>query len=250
MRHWDDVVFENRNKSYGAYSLRRGYSKRVILGWGISVALFAFCLYMSDVTLPKAPTVPPFIREPFEVVFEAQPVIARPKHQGQQSQKVKKSNQGPIHVTTEPIETPVEPIQSYGSENGVENGTEAVGTPDGTGTAPVEITAQVVSGPVDIAEVMPKYIGGDEAMMKFIVKRTKYPSAAKRMGTQGTVFVRFVIMPDGTVSHVEVIRGISAECDREAVRVISSMPSWIAGSQNGSPVAVRMVLPIRFRLNE
>jgi protein TonB len=85
-------------------------------------------------------------------------------------------------------------------------------------------------------------------MMKFIGKNLKYPSAARRMGIEGQVFVQFVVDAEGKISEVKTIKGISAECDKEAERVIKMMPPWKAGKQNGKPVKVRFVLPIRFKL--
>ena len=69
------------------------------------------------------------------------------------------------------------------------------------------------------------------------------------MGDDGTVYVRFVVSKDGSISEVKTIRGISADCDKEAMRVVSMMPPWRPGKQNGKPVFVRFVLPIKFKLN-
>jgi protein TonB len=101
---------------------------------------------------------------------------------------------------------------------------------------------------VDFAEVMPSYEGGLKAMMKFIQKDMKYPNHAKQIGTEGKVFVKFVVNYEGKVVNVEIIRGISEDCDKEAARVIAMMPNWKPGMQNKMPVSVRMILPINFKL--
>ena len=87
-------------------------------------------------------------------------------------------------------------------------------------------------------------------MMKFLSKKLKYPHKAKDDKIQGTVFVRFVVSADGSITHVELLKGIHRDCDQEAMRVIQMLPGWNPGFQNNVPVAVRMVLPITFKLNE
>jgi protein TonB len=87
-----------------------------------------------------------------------------------------------------------------------------------------------------------------EAMMKFIIKNLKYPAQARRMGTEGRVFIGFVVNADGHITDVASIKGISVDCDKEAARVISMMPNWKPGKQNGRAVRVRFVLPVNFKL--
>jgi protein TonB len=100
-----------------------------------------------------------------------------------------------------------------------------------------------------VVEQQPEFQGGYEAMMNFIKKNMRYPASARRMGVDGTVYVSFVVSKDGSISEVKTIRGISADCDKEAMRVVSMMPPWRPGKQNGKPVFVRFVLPIKFKLN-
>lgn len=99
-----------------------------------------------------------------------------------------------------------------------------------------------------IVEDMPQFPGGEEAMMKYLAKNIKYPRIAKETGIQGTVYIIFVIEKDGTVTNVNVHRGIGGGCDDEAVRVINNMPVWKAGSQQGRPVRVQFNLPVHFLL--
>jgi protein TonB len=100
-----------------------------------------------------------------------------------------------------------------------------------------------------VVEQQPEFQGGYEAMMNFIKKNMRYPASARRMGVDGTVYVQFVVGKDGAITEVKTIRGISADCDKEAERVVNMMPPWKPGRQNGKPVFVRFVLPIRFKLN-
>jgi periplasmic protein TonB len=90
--------------------------------------------------------------------------------------------------------------------------------------------------------------GGMQAFYEYVGKKLKYPAQARRMGTEGKVFVQFVINKDGSISDVVAIKGIGAGCDEEAVRIIQSAPPWSPGKQRGKPVKQRMVLPITFKL--
>jgi protein TonB len=99
-----------------------------------------------------------------------------------------------------------------------------------------------------VVESMPSFPGGDAARMKFLQENIKYPQMARESGIQGTVYVTFVVEPNGKVSDVRVLRGIGGGCDEEAVRVIQSMPKWEAGKQRGKSVRVQFNMPIKFTL--
>lgn len=99
-------------------------------------------------------------------------------------------------------------------------------------------------------EEMPKFIGGQDAMMKYIAATVKYPDSARDKGIQGKVFVNFVVNEDGKISNVKILRGIGGGCDEEAKRVVEGMPVWEPGKQNGKNVAVYFNLPIQFRIVE
>ncbi|MDN5203513.1 energy transducer TonB [Fulvivirgaceae bacterium BMA10] len=100
----------------------------------------------------------------------------------------------------------------------------------------------------EIVEVQPSPVGGMEAFGKFLKKNLKYPKLAKRIGTEGKVFVQFVVDKNGKLTEIEVVKGIGAGCDEEAIRVINAHPNWNPGKQRGRPVKVRMIIPIHFKL--
>ena len=102
----------------------------------------------------------------------------------------------------------------------------------------------------NIVEQMPKFPGGEQAMMEYVSRNVKYPESAKENNLQGRVIVKFVIEKDGTVSNVEVGRGWGNELDDEAVRVVKAMPKWKPGKQDGKPVRVSFLLPINFKLGD
>lgn len=98
-------------------------------------------------------------------------------------------------------------------------------------------------------EKMPGYVGGHEAMIKFLVENIKYPEEAAKKNLQGTVFVQFVVKADGTVKGPKVLRGFEKSCDAEALRVVGLMPKWVPGEQKGKAVDVMFTLPIKFALD-
>ncbi|EMS34188.1 Ferric siderophore transport system, periplasmic binding protein TonB [Mariniradius saccharolyticus AK6] len=100
----------------------------------------------------------------------------------------------------------------------------------------------------DVVENSPEFPGGMEAWNEYLRKNLKYPTQARRMGVEGTVYVVFVVNTDGSIQDVELLRGIGGGCDEEALRVVSGAPKWTPGKQRGRPVRVRMRLPIRFKL--
>ena len=100
----------------------------------------------------------------------------------------------------------------------------------------------------DVVEVMPQYPGGQTAMLKYIMENIKYPKQAMKEGIQGRVTVSFIVEKDGRVSNVRLLRSVQSALDKEAVRVVKSMPKWSPGKQNGKPVRVRFNLPVMFKL--
>ncbi|MDH5397159.1 MAG: energy transducer TonB [Cyclobacteriaceae bacterium] len=99
------------------------------------------------------------------------------------------------------------------------------------------------------ADDMPLPEGGYQAFYGFVGENLKYPRTAQRMNVEGKVFIQFVIDKKGNITEAQVIRGIGAGCDEEALRVINLAPQWLPGRQRGQSVRVRMVLPITFKLN-
>ena len=99
-----------------------------------------------------------------------------------------------------------------------------------------------------VVEQMPAFHGGDAALRKYLAENTHYPEEAKEKGVQGRVVVNFVVEKDGSITDVKVVRGIDPLLDKEAVRVVKTMPKWIPGKQSLVPVRVKYVLPVSFKL--
>ena len=97
-------------------------------------------------------------------------------------------------------------------------------------------------------EKMPEFPGGQEALNRFLVRNIKYPLLAQENGIQGRVICQFVVNSDGSIVDIAVVRGVEESLDKEAMRVIKSMPKWTPGRQGGKNVRVKYTLPIRFKL--
>ncbi|MDD4141210.1 MAG: energy transducer TonB [Bacteroidales bacterium] len=115
---------------------------------------------------------------------------------------------------------------------------------------PIEIEAEEVKEEEIflIVEKNPEFPGGEKGRLTYLRDNIKYPQLAKETGIQGTVWVTFVVEPDGSVSNVAVNRGIGGGCDEESIRVVKNMPKWTPGEQRGRKVRVRYNMPIKFTL--
>lgn len=99
----------------------------------------------------------------------------------------------------------------------------------------------------DVVEQMPEFPGGMEALVKYMAENMKYPEDAKKQLVEGRVLVQFIVETDGSVSNTEVLKRVFPSLDAEALRVISGMPKWIPGKQNGKVVRVKYTIPVSFR---
>lgn len=104
--------------------------------------------------------------------------------------------------------------------------------------------------PFTVVDEMPRYQGGENAMINYISTNLKYPKGAQNSGIQGRIIVRFVVEKDGSITDVKVIRGLDPACDAEAIRVVKEMPKWTPGKQRGVAVPVFFTLPIVYRLTK
>jgi protein TonB len=251
---WDDIVFENRNREYGAYLLRKDYSANVFAG-----LIFTLLVVLSLIFYPALSKIlfgndQPKVVAPRKLVYSelsAPPPIDKPKPPPPQIQlprlqkvikfvppKVVKEDIAEITPTIEEIK---------------QNQTAAVSVEGPAQVVFDEPVAEVVAQDDDqlftVVDQEPEFEGGYNAMMAFIKQNMKYPANARRMEIEGTVHVSFIVNKAGAISDVKVLRGIMNECDKEAVRVVQLMPAWKPGKQNGRAVNVRFILPLKFRLN-
>lgn len=252
IRSWDDLIFENRNKSYGAYAIRQTYSNELVKGLlttiGIGVAMlivigFAGGDKLIDTVVDKGP-----------IIFDPPPNVQAEIIPTTKREPVRKVNRDlPPVAVTEP--DPVEPDpKPDDTTTGTDGSTEGTGTTDTGTTGTVDTgsglgTGEVKSNePFDGVEVMPVYRTGYEGMIKVLKKNMRYPRSAQQMGKEGTVYVQFVVNDAGEIRDVKVMRGFDKDCDKEAVRIVEKLTDWKPGYQNNLAVNVRLVIPIKFKI--
>lgn len=114
---------------------------------------------------------------------------------------------------------------------------------------PIIIEQEVDDKIVDFVQDMPQFIGEDGTFENYIKKNVKYPDYARLLGVTGVVLLEFVVEKDGSVSNVKVLQSVYPDLDAEAIRVVSSSPTWKPGKQSFIPVRVKQIVPIRFVLN-
>lgn len=257
----NDLVFEDRNKSYGAYELRKNHNRSLAMALIITASAFIFIVSLPaiidwinnkleevDVPVDITPldlTAPPPIdeTEPPPPPPPPPPVMETVKFT-------------PPVVTDEevvddppPVQTEETPQISTVTQEG--NGNEDIIIPDeGTGNQVVE---PAVEAPLTIVEQMPEFPGGEAARQKFIIdeiNKRGYPAMEKEAGISGTVYLTFVVEKDGSITDVKVLRGVSGGpgYDKLATAVVKAMPNWKVGKQNGREVRVQYNMPIKFSL--
>ena len=267
---WADIVFQGRNKVYGAYQLRRSTGKRNI--WAmVFVAAVAAVTYLG---LAAYNSYQAAQKAKFEAEMEASLIETKkdakvekktetPKvEQVQKVEKVKSS----IAFTPPVIkkDSEVKPEEEMKTQDELKETKTAIGAFDvkgndesgGTVLKAVEDIAtpeppkqEAEQNKVfDVVEQQPQYPGGMGALNQWLGSNIKYPVMAAENGIEGRVVVQFVVERDGSVSGVHVVRGVDPSLDKEATRVVSAMPKWIPGKQNGSAVRVKYTVPVTFRL--
>ena len=266
---WVDLVFEGRNKAYGAYRLRKSTTKRNILAMVAVVIL----LIVAFIIL----TVKNFVDEQRAKVAMTQVAeltnYDQPKKKAEVKQKkveveperVVERVKSSIKFTAPVIkkDEEVKPDEELKTQDELMSTKTAIGTFDvkGNDDANGEIlkAKEVIAEPeppkheeenkvFDIVEQQPLFPGGPAALMKYLSENTKYPVVAQENGVQGRVTVQFVVEKDGSISDVHVLRGVDPSLDKEAVRVVKSLPRWTPGKQNGITVRVNYRVPVLFRL--
>ncbi len=249
---FDDIVFEIRNKEYGAYKLRKKYSRNVLISLLIGIIIMATAIitpYLNakaaegkakraelnvvvnmenldqptDVVAPPPPPPPP----PQETVQAARyvpPVVVdsvKPEEQAQ----LMTADQAQTEVKNEDVNAEV--VQEVKEE--------------------VQET-EAEQEPFVVVEEMPMFPGGEGALLDYIGNHTNYPELAKENNIQGRVIVRFCVTSKGTINQVSILKGVDPELDKEAIRVVSELPPFKPGKQGGKPVPVWYMVPITFTL--
>ena len=260
---WLDLVFENRNKEYGAYNLRQDYAGNMIRAMiitfgGLSILLMSsfFFKHAQTITKKNRDTVivvnitPPLVNPPEKKVEP----LAKPKVEP--PAKLITTIKNPVMVVTvdklasDPIKNvdikgAIGPVNSKGTDIDDNIAIEEPKTTGG-GTGVVDNT---VHADFDL-DVMPAPIGGESAWAKFLNRNLRYPGEAQDEQVSGKVFLSFIIEKDGSLSNISVVRPAGHGFDEEAMRVLKLAKAWKPGMQNGQAVRVKYTIPINFQLTD
>ena len=263
---WCDLIFEGKNKAYGAFRMRK-YSPRrhnIAMLVVLAIVLVAFAIpslikwvtpkqereVMTEVTqlsqletpevkqkelttVVAEPVVPPALKS--TVKFTAPKIV----EDDQVSEDDEIKSQDELLATN----TQISIADVVGNDE--ENGADIADLKN----VVIQGTPEPEQKVLDFAEQMPGFPGGEEALRAYLAENVKYPVICQEQGIEGRVIIQFVVGADGSISNVTVARGADPYLDKEAARVVETMPKWIPGRQNGKAVPVKFTVPITFKLS-
>ena len=267
--NWVDLVFEGRNKEYGAYVLRKDTGKRnlksMLIVFAVIIAIMA--AVAAKVAIENAFPKKVAMETDVELSKLAQKKEAKVEKKAPvkvEEQKVVEKVKSSVKFTPPVIkkDSEVKPEEELKSQEDLNKTKTAIGSFDvkGNDEAGGEVlkAKEVIAQPeppkeeetkvFDVVEVMPSFPGGQAALFEWLSKNIKYPVVAEENGVQGRVIVTFVVERNGSITDVQVVKSVDPSLDKEAVRVVKAMPHWIPGKQNGSAVRVNFTVPVTFRL--
>jgi protein TonB len=249
--NFDDIVFEKRNKEYGAYLLRKKYSRNILISLLIGIIILASAIitpYLNakalenrtkraerqveiklenldqpnETVVPPPPPPPP----PAEVVQQQRyvPPEVVDSIKPEDMTKLMTADQAQLEVKNEEVVEIVQEIRAEVQEEATE--------PE----------------PFYVVEEMPMFPGGESALQKYLSEHTQYPEVAKENNIEGKVIIKFCVTPKGGVDQVSILKGVDPELDAEAIRVVKTLPSFRPGKQAGKPVPVWFIVPLTFKI--
>ncbi|MBQ8154980.1 MAG: energy transducer TonB [Prevotella sp.] len=266
---WVDLVFEGKNQAYGAYQLRKDTGKRNLKAL---ITMFLIFAAIAAIVIAKV-SIDNYIASrnaAIETDVELQSLAEKKEAKAEKKdepevekieiERVKSS----VAFTVPEIkkDDEVKEEQEIKSQDELQETNTAIGAfnvegNDETGGEVLK-AKEVIAEPeppkveetkvFDVVEEMPQFPGGQAALLEYLAKNIKYPVVAEENGVQGRVIVTFVVERDGSITDVRVVKSVDPSLDKEAARVVKSMPKWQPGKQNGSAVRVKYTVPVQFRL--
>jgi protein TonB len=261
-QEWCEIVFEGKNKDYGAYVLRNLSSRRHTRALIVVTSAFVLALLMPGLIESVIPdkketmvevtsladlkieqpkpkeenviTAPP--PPPLKSSIKFTPPVIKPDEEVKEEEEIK--TQETLNETKVAIS--IATVEGTDEENGVD-----VATLDENQSITQEEESEIFL----VVEQMPEFPGGELELRKWIADHIKYPTLAAEFGVQGKVYVQFVVDKNGNVTNAKIARGVDESLDKEALRVVNSLPRWTPGKQRGEPVRVSYTVPINFVLN-
>ena len=273
-KEWRDLVFDGKNKDFGAYELRSGSVKRhnvaMIAVVVVLIVLFALGLLVNTViksaeARPEDLTEQAAMAEFAEEEVEDEPEDEPQRIEEQQPEALPEEILNTVKMAEVKFVADDEVKEEIKSQDEIKETETAVGATNfDQGTDDLTKTVREHKNEVIVEEVKPKQVednhvftaveqpptfpGGEAALLKYISDHIRYPAVAQENGIQGRVVVQFVVTKTGHVGEVKVVRGKDPDLDKEAVRVVKSLPKFNPGKMNGNSVNVWYTLPINFKL--
>lgn len=284
---WRDIVFENKNKDFGAYQLRQKSERRHTLAViftliGLVVIVLGVIVwakvsnYMEEQRLARLAEE----RERMSQIELAQDMEEVPEEEDEQEYKQEEEQKPEVQeevletvqqtqiaiVEPDKVINEVRTVDETKADNTIVGVSTVEGTSDDADRAKAfkEQVIQVPEEPKKIevkeepkpkvdeiftaVEQQAQFPGGEGKMNQWLSKNIRYPEMAQQNGVQGRVIVKFVVEKDGKVSSPSIVKGVDKDLDREALRVVQAMPKWQPGKNNGQPVRSYFTLPINFKL--
>jgi periplasmic protein TonB len=248
---FDDIVFEVRNKEYGAYTLRKRYNRTVLIALLIGVLVIATAIITPYINAKASENRAKRAERQVEIKLEN---LDTPT---EQVAPPPPPPPPPTDVVQQQRYVPPQVVDSIKPEDVKQFITADEAQTEVTNKEVVEVQQQVKEEvqeaeaepePFVVVEEMPMFPGGETELMKYIMEHTQYPEIAKENNIQGKVIVRFCVTPKGGVSQISILKGVDPELDKEAIRVVSTLPAFKPGKQGGKPVPVWYMVPINYTL--
>ena len=276
-KEWRDIVFDGKNKEFGAYEMRAGSTSRhtravVIVVVGLIVILTLLILSISGVFSRADEEGPDVATEQELAIFEADDVIEEEEEEVFEIPQQEEEIIQPEEVANEQRVTELMIVEDdkfekekevKDKDDVMENEAQAgaVDITEGTNDLNKQVVREQIIAPepapepekvysMAMVEQKPEFPGGEAAMYKWLGDHISYPAQASEEGVSGRVVVQFDISKTGDIENVKVVRGRHPALDKEAMRLVKAMPKWQPGRNNGQPVKVTYTLPVTFKLQE
>lgn len=261
-QEWIDVVFTGRNKTYGAYELRKqnpkNTNKALVIGIIVFVFLISFQTILNFISgfIPKATEkvkITNVVLQPPPPLDKAKPPPPPPEPPKPKVDQVK----FPPPVVKPDNEVKEQPptvkeleVADPGQKTvkGDPNADIKIDEPVGNSDVK-QVTEEDPNKIFTAVEKEPAFPGGEDAFIRYLGKNIHYPAIAKENNVQGKVFLSFVVEKSGALTDIKIVRDIGSGCGDEAVRVLKNSPKWNPGIQNGRPVRVAYTIPVSFTLS-
>lgn len=242
----DDIIFQNRNKDYGAFTMRKIYNRNVVIATILSVIVFVLVSALPFITFN------PPEKELHESALFSEYLSAPPKKVTQPETElppeIRKIQKKAKFLAPEVVPEVDETTENYSTESKQGDSTSKGSSSTGNNQGTLDGAGDYNDNIYTYVEEAPSFPGGEIARMQFLRNNIKYPQPALQSKIQGKVYISFIVEKNGTLSNIKVLQGIGGGCDEEALRVTKLMPRWKPGKTQGREVRVVITMPVVFVL--